>query len=712
MTRKLIISVSAFLILASITSAQNYLSHLHASQNDPIFTTYAAAISRSQFTINEGYQFVWYDPQRGLDFVNERAGNIGLIFKTDDHTVYRLDQYYKKPVITASYSDLVKFYYYPFKDMRIEETFLVYSSKIAIREVKITNESPFEKNISVLPFAQSNAGSYSDIELLPDKDGFTFHHKEFPDGWMNDHNIPFVENLKDVFMLSQPFKSWGTFNVFEKDRDTSQSIFINRIKKGNLFNPVDKIEAKIISAQDEFVIAGGKSSTIRLVKGTEADSINNFDLFENRCQEALKLDLNNFLKEDEAAYSRIPQLKINNSDYQALYWNAFSLLRQCIMPPEGKCSYNYYIFSREPKWGWGYGGQVFHESLSMLAYVYMNPLSAENSQRVFIERQHPDGYINYRTGPYLDETIPTNGQLTTSAPWFNWENWEIYNVSHDKKFLAEAYESGKKFFDFWLKNRDSNHDGLCEWGGNAVLECVRDAYVAIWDEVGDPENFDAVDLNMMLVKEAKSLSKMAKELGHEEESKFYLENAEKRTELINKYMWDPETKFYYQINKNDRSFTFPEGMSEGLLSEDSHKKKNDLKRKEIIAFLALWSGVASKEQAAALVKHLTDPKEFWRKYGVPSLSAGDPYYNPIGYWNGPVWVPWNYLVFRGLIDYGYKKEAKELAEKVLDNVGYQLKTNHWFWEFYSADDHEAGWHKTYIWTGIIARMLIDMEKIN
>ncbi len=697
MTKKLIISTFLLFTLTSISSAQNYLSNLHATQNDPVFTTYAAAMSRSQFTINEGYQFVWYDPQSGLDFVNERAGSIGLIFKMGNQTIYRLDQYYKKPVITASYSDLVKFYYYPFKDIRIEETFLVYSSKIAVRGIKIINESPFEKNISVYPFVQSSIRSYSNIKILPDKNGFTFHHQEFPDGWMKDHNIPFVENLKDVFMFSQPVKSWGTSNQIEKDRDTSQYVFINQIKNGNLF-PVDENEAKIISAQEDFSLAGGKSSELKIIKGTEADTVKNFDEFNYQCNEVSKLDLNKFLTEDEAAYSKIPEFKINNSDYQALYWNAFSLLRQCMMSPEGKCHYNYYIFSREPKWGWGYGGQVFHESLSMLAYVYMNPLSAENSQRVFIERQHPDGYINYRTGPYLDETIPTNGQLTTSAPWFNWENWEIYKVSHDKKFLADAYVSGKKFYDFWLKERDSNHDGLCEWGGNAVLECVRDAYVALWDEVGDPENFDAVDLNMMLVKEAKSLSKMAKVLGHDNESKFYLEDAQKRTELINKYMWDPETKFYYQINKNDHSFTF--------------KKKNDLKRKEIIGFLALWSGVASKEQAAALVKHLTDPKEFWRKYGVPSLSAADPYYNPIGYWNGPVWVPWNYLVFRGLIDYGYKKVAKELAEKVLDNVDYQLKTNHWFWEFYSADNHQAGWHKTYIWTGIIARMLIDLEKIN
>jgi len=111
-----------------------------------------------------------------------------------------------------------------------------------------------------------------------------------------------------------------------------------------------------------------------------------------------------------------------------------------------------------------------------------------------------------------------------------------------------------------------------------------------------------------------------------------------------------------------------------------------------------------------LVATMTNPAEFWRAYGVPTLSAQDKYYNPMGYWNGPVWVQWDYLLFRGLMDHGYRKEAEELALKVLDNMIWHLKQDHTFWEFYSPDDREAGWHQTYIWAGLAARFLIDLEK--
>ncbi len=200
----------------------------------------------------------------------------------------------------------------------------------------------------------------------------------------------------------------------------------------------------------------------------------------------------------------------------------------------------------------------------------------------------------------------------------------------------------------------------------------------------------------MLVKEAKSLSEMAGLLGYHEEARKWMADAESRTRLINKYMWDELTGFYYNVNRNDQSFSF--------------RHPDDLKIKEIIGFLPLWAGVSDTAKTARLVSTMTNPDEFWRPYGVPTLSAKDSYYNPMGYWNGPVWVQWDYLVFRGLLDHGYKKEAEELAIKVLNNMAWHLKQDHVFWEFYSPDDHEAGWNKTYIWAGLGARFLIDLGK--
>jgi len=366
-----------------------------------------------------------------------------------------------------------------------------------------------------------------------------------------------------------------------------------------------------------------------------------------------------------------------------------------MLPPEGATRHPYYVFSREPQWGWGHGGQVFHESLSMLAYALMDPAGAMASQRAFAERQHPDGYIPYRIGPYLAETIPYGGQLTTSAPWYAWESWEIYRVTRDRAFLRDMYASAGRFYDWLAAHRDVDGDGLYEWGGHAVLESVRDGDVAVWDQVGWPSAFEAVDLNTMMVSEAEALDSMATALGRHDDAARWGGRAAALRQRIEGTFWDDSTGFYYHVDLKRRGF--------------SHAKPDDLERREIIGFLPLWAGTPSPERARRLIATLTDSSRFWRPGGVPSLAADDPYYNPHGYWNGPVWVEWNYLIERGLLRYGRPDLARQLVDRVADGMIAQLEKSHVFWEMYGPDDRWAGHHQVYIWAGLVARMMLDAQ---
>nr|NQU93422.1 hypothetical protein [Bacteroidota bacterium] len=658
-----------------------YLSNLSATSNDPVFTTYAAPTERSGYTIDQAYRLLWNKPQSNIEFTSKDGGSLGAGFFYNGKLRNKLEQYYSEPVITTSYSDLVGFYFYPYRNIRVEATFVVYSSSQSILKYKVINEGRHTAFVAILPYLSYHGNKKN---LVFQDNAITFDFEKKKDDWMKNHNIPFEEYLQSVFLTYPEGRQFGSYRKFP-------------VKSGIIDFKLNQYLAdtsQYFTFLHLLQIQPDESQTITLIRRIAKDDIGTRNLV-SKCRELENIDTNELILEDERTYGRIPQIRFKNPDHEAVYWNSFNLMRQCMMPAEGECSFNYYVFSREPKWGWGYGGQVFHESLVMLAYAYMDPESAMNSQRVYMERQWPSGYINYRTGPYLNEQIEHNGQYTSSAPWYNWQNLEIYQITGDKKFLKEAYESGKKFYNYYVSNRDPDDDGLCEWGAHAILECVRDARVAVWDKVGWPSNFEGPDVNAMLVKEAKALSEMAMELGRSKEAEGWLEDAHKRTGLINKHLWDDADGFYYNVNKVDESFTF--------------ETFDDLKIKEIIGFLPMWAGVADTLHAFMLMKSLKNPEEFWRKFGIPTLSAKDDYYNPIGYWNGPIWVQWQYLIFRGLLDYGYEKEAKELADKVLDNIAYHLEKDHVFWEFYSADDNQAGWNQTYIWTGIAARFLIDLD---
>ena len=672
-----------------------YLSNLSATEDAPLFATYAAPLRRSEFIVDEGYQFKFYEARKGLRFATDHAGDWGVAFRREGERRYRPADFHTAPVVTLSYSDMVGFRYRPYKDVQVESFFQVYSSHQALQHLSITNTGSEPLSLRVVPYLR-RAAPFTQVTSDSARRYVTFRHRQEPDGWTErKSSVPHVTERRNVFRLSGPAEAVGQYDEWGQPDALGEGTFRHVLAGGEAEHSSRSDSAQVIALHKTLQIPPGATKKVRVVRGVAG--VHSERPVIATSQDLMGYDVSQAIQTNEALYRSVPRFDFEKSDRRLMYWSAFNLLRQNMLPPEGKSSYNHYVYSREPTWGWGHAGQVFHESLSMLAYVSLDAQSALNSQRVYMERQWQNGYIEYRAGPYLDATNFVRGSFTSSAPWYSYENWKLYRATGNRTFLRDAYESGKEFYTWWLNNRDQDDDGLAEWGGHAVLESVRDANVALWHDVGWPSNFESPDLNSMLVKEARALSKMAQALGDSTGARRWRREAQARTEAIQKTFWDPETGFFYYVDRDDHDFTYD--------------AKNDLKRREITGFIPLWAGTATDAQAERLVEeHLTDSTEFWRPYGVPSLSASDPYYDPQGYWNGPVWVEWQFLLVRGLQNYGYHAEANELADRVFDNVIHHLKTSHTFWEFYSPDTHWAGHHQTYIWTGLVARMVMDLRQ--
>ena len=666
-------------------SAQPYLSTLSATADDPLFATYAAPMERSDFIVDEGYRFKFYDPARPIQFATDHAGDLALAFRREGDVRFKLDAMASAPVVTASYSDLVRFRFRPFENVRVEAHFQVYSSKLALLDLRLVNTGAEPTTVSVQPLLRREEG-FRAVDVSATRRYVTFRHRQPLDDWMErkQGQVPYVPGRIDVLRISQPADAVGAYAAPLEGLASLRSETLEQTTRDT---------AQVLTFRKQVQLPPGAVKQLRIVRGKHTDR----EKLLGESRQLMKYDEQQAVAKNETLYASIPELPASVSEEnRMMYWSAFNLVRQCMMPPEGKSSYNYYVFSREPTWGWGYAGQVFHESLTMLTYVFMDPGSAMDSQRVYMERQWDNGYIYYRIGSYLEATNFTRGGFTSSAPWFNWQNWKIYQETQNRAFLEEAYTSGTDFYHWWVEHRDQDDDGLMEWGGHAVLESIRDAQVALWHDVGWPSNFESPELNGMLVREARALGHMAEALGRPEEAARWRQKATRRAKRVRTTFWDEKTDFFYYVDEGDHDFT--------------HEEPNDLKRQSIIGFLPLWDGTATPEQAEKLVEHLTNPDKFWRPYGIPSLSADDPFYDPQGYWNGPIWVELQFLLHRGLLDYGYEDVARKMSQRVFDNVIYNLKTDHTFWEFYSPDSHWAGHHQTYIWAGLVARMLIDRTR--
>jgi glycogen debranching enzyme len=77
----------------------------------------------------------------------------------------------------------------------------------------------------------------------------------------------------------------------------------------------------------------------------------------------------------------------------------------------------------------------------------------------------------------------------------------------------------------------------------------------------------------------------------------------------------------------------------------------------------LWSGIIAPERAAKVVERLMQ-KDMWSGWGIRTLSADHPSFNPYNYQTGAVWPHDNSLIALGMRRYGFDAEAAALARDI------------------------------------------------
>jgi hypothetical protein len=689
-----------------VTVSDGYL-RLQAGAKDPLFTTYAAPMTRSRFFADKAYFMDYFSPDRPITYSSQYAGDLAVLWKFNNVVIAKTREFARPPVVVASFPDMAVLEYEPFAGVRVQETFCVYSSGSAVIELHMVNTGNVALNIMLYPVVYLPGDSLRVVRYEPADGGYVLaHHEELVRLHSNlykDRGYP--TGFRNMLSAAPAPASYGAYPATSLD---DLYFAIKRLSKVHenvtALNQNASGPADAVLLQSNVTLAPGERRTVRYVR-TVQDAAEPEALLREDARVARGASMQQCVNDNVTLFRPVPRVTFRTAAEKLVYLGAFNLVRQCMLPPTGQTTRNFYVFSRNPVWGWGHGHQVMHESLSMIPYVYLDAHSAEESQRIYMDQQYEDGLIAYRHGPRGPQVYPHEGVPTTSAPFFTWTNWEVYTVTKNRLFLRDAYASGARYIRYMETERDRDGDGMYEWGPYGIIENVRDGWNVVFqlfsegtDEGRDiSHELDVLDLTAEMANEMYCLRMMARELGDTAGVREWSTKFDRTAALINRYMWDPQDRFYYNVSMDSNSFVF-EGAS--------------LKRKELIGFLPLWAHVASKKQAAELVKHLTDPKSFWRRYGIPTIAADDPQYTPFVdgccRWNGPVWLLWDYIVMRGLRNYGYNDLAEKVGMKMLDAVTTQLSTNHRFWESYSPDFPVQESPSNYIWDAIMASVLLDM----
>ncbi len=254
--------------------------------------------------------------------------------------------------------------------------------------------------------------------------------------------------------------------------------------------------------------------------------------------------------------------------------------------------------------------------------------------------------------PNASRTYLTGRSQPPFLTSFIFDVYDTYDVSDE--WLQRAIEIAKReYHTVWLGTRKPNvrlvHEGLSRYYDINYLHDLAEAESG-WDMTPrfgrKALSYLPVDLNALLYKYETDFAKAAIIAKDDTEAEKWLHAAETRKQTVNDLMWDRLRGLYYDYD---------------------FKKKKRGTISSLAAYYTMWSGLASEEQAAAMVRAM---HRFEHKGGLTTtddrpLSYQMPGSVPVqwAYPNG--WAPLHLLTIQGLERYGYYDEAARVAGKWL-----------------------------------------------
>lgn len=169
-------------------------------------------------------------------------------------------------------------------------------------------------------------------------------------------------------------------------------------------------------------------------------------------------------------------------------------------------------------------------------------------------------------------------------------------------------------------------------------------------------HYAPVCLNSLLFKYETDMEAMSTMLGRAKEAATWKQRAEARGKNIQKYLWDAEQGMFFDWDLH-------------------HKERSTYIY--ITTFYPLWAGAATKEQAAAIMKHLG-------KLEQPGGLVMSPYESE-GQWDFPyAWAPTQLVAIEGMRKYGFNADADRISYNFLSMIAANFRHDGTIREKYNA----------------------------
>lgn len=313
-----------------------------------------------------------------------------------------------------------------------------------------------------------------------------------------------------------------------------------------------------------------------------------------------------------------------------------------------------------------------------------------NAAEPYLIKKHKEGEILNMHKPFLCQQICLTSGFCGSFDW-----------------IKDNIDKLKKYFECYDRYYYNENCGLYVWADDVMIGVDNDPAT-----FGRPRFSTAsVFLNSFLVKEFKSMAKICKAFDMAEDEKNFAEKARRLTDAIQSECYDARDKMFYSVDVDIKTRPY-DWFHKGL---GVFWKTLFIKVRCWSNFLPMLTEIATPTQAAALRDHIMDEATFLSPNGIRSLSYDEKMYNlePTGNpsnWLGPIWIIAQYAVFRGLMNYGYREEAKIICDRTLKLLGCDLRKSGELHEYYNPETGEPVINPGFVnWNVLALNMADELE---
>jgi putative isomerase len=284
----------------------------------------------------------------------------------------------------------------------------------------------------------------------------------------------------------------------------------------------------------------------------------------------------------------------------------------------------------------------------------------------------------------------------------------VRNYGGDAEWLREKFYYLQTFVNKY-KNHHRHKCGLYYWEDDCSIGVDNDPCTYF----RPAKSSGSIFLNCLMVKELEAMVYLCNSLDLSEVAVCYERDLQELKDALQKNCWDERDGFFYSVDLN----LLPNNNVTKLHNGAPRDWDCLIQRIGVWSgFLALWCGIATEDQAKRIVEeHYSNPKTFNAPAGVRTLSKMEKMYdlratgNPSN-WLGPIWGISNYMTFRGLVKYGFEKEARELAQKTVGLFGRDFERFGALHEYYQPENGEPMLNRGFQnWNYLVLNMAAWLE---